>query len=57
MARRLNAQRMILVMGVLVLGLGAASVWVLMHADKPAPQPTHNERAEIGRASCRERVF
>lgn len=45
MARRLNAQRMILVMGVLVLSLGAVSVWVLMQGDRPDPQPTHNERA------------
>lgn len=36
---------MILVMGVLVLGLGAASVWVLMHGHKPPTQPTANERA------------
>ncbi len=35
---------MILVMGVLVLGLGAVSAWVLTHADKPAAQPTANER-------------
>ena len=32
-------------MGVLVLGLGAASAWVLMHGHKPAPQPTANDRA------------
>ena len=45
MARRLNAQRMILVMGAVVLSLGAASVWVLMQGDRPDPQPTNNERA------------
>jgi hypothetical protein len=45
MARRLNAKRLILVMAALVLGLGAASVWVMMQGEKPAPQPSADERA------------
>lgn len=36
---------MILVMGALVLGLGAASAWVLMHGEAPTLQPTADERA------------
>ena len=45
MARRLNVQRMILVMGGLVLMLGAACAWVVYHNAKPPAQPTADERA------------
>lgn len=45
MARRLKVQRVILVMGVLVLALGAVSAWLVYHNVQPPAQPTANERA------------
>lgn len=45
MARRLNVQRVILVMGMLVLALGALSLSVVYRNLQPPAQPTANERA------------
>ncbi|CAN5143580.1 hypothetical protein BH10PSE1_BH10PSE1_28950 [soil metagenome] len=45
MARRLNVQRLILVMGALVLALGALSAWVVYQNARPPAEPTADERA------------
>ena len=45
MARRLNVQRLMLGMGLLVLALGAVSAWVVYQGIQPPAQPTANERA------------
>lgn len=45
MARRLTVQRLIPVMGVLVLALGALSAWVVYRNARPPTEPTANERA------------
>jgi hypothetical protein len=44
MARRLNVQRLMLVMGVLVIGLGAVCAWVVYQRAEPAAQPDGNAR-------------
>ncbi|WP_395649558.1 hypothetical protein [Brevundimonas sp.] len=45
MARRLNVQRLMLVMAALVLALGGVCAWVIYDNARPAPQPTAGERA------------
>ena len=45
MTRRLNVQRLMLVMGALVLALGGACAWVVYDNARPPAQPTVGERA------------
>ncbi|CAN5205612.1 hypothetical protein BH09PSE1_BH09PSE1_18830 [soil metagenome] len=45
MARRLSVQRLMLVMGALVLALGALSAWVVYTNARPPAQPTADQRA------------